>query len=184
MEAFLCVIMIRDTTVRMGRVYHCCSEMWFKRFCALTGSPVWVAVFDQKIQGCACVVFFSPAAKFCPLNLSTPSGVLRCFLWKLCFRWVLKQNFSAPCDPAHIHMTHGASLMKQEYLQVQWKSDVKQSSGFCTCDINIINNIVVTVLQREIKMLLYSQVNLISLELQFMNSAFAGNGISDTNSSL
>lgn len=138
----------------------------------------------RKFRAVPALFFFSPAAKFCPLNLSTPSGVLRCFLWKLCFRWVLKQNFSAPCDPAHIHMTHGASLMKQEYLQVQWKSDVKQSSGFCTCDINIINNIVVTVLQREITMLLYSQVNLISLELQFMNSAFAGNGISDTNSSL
>lgn len=37
--------------------------------------------------------------------------------------------------------TCGASLMKQEYLQVQWKSGVKQSSGFGACAINTINYI-------------------------------------------
>lgn len=54
----------------------------------------------------------------------------------------------------YVHVTRGASLMKQEYLQVQWKCDVRQNSGFCTCAINFINNIIVTRLQKEIKMVL------------------------------
>lgn len=51
-------------------------------------------------------------------------------------------------------MARGASLMKQEYLQVQCKSDVKQSSGVCTRAMNIINNIIVRHLQKEMAVVL------------------------------
>lgn len=55
-------------------------------------------------------------------------------------------------------MTRGASLMKQEYLQVQRKSGVKQSSGFGACAINTRNNIIDKGFLKEIELVLQGQV--------------------------
>lgn len=49
----------------------------------------------------------------------------------------------------YVPVTPGASLMKQEYLQVQWKSGVKQSSDFCTWAVNIINTFMVNMFAKR-----------------------------------
>jgi len=82
----------------------------------------------------------------------------------------------------YVHVTRGAAVMKQEYSKVWWKSDVKQSSGFCSCDTNAINSMKATDLHREIKVLLFSEVNPTLLELECTSHVFAQDATSNTNS--
>lgn len=97
---------------------------------------VWLLGFDQKIRERLHIPALFMGAKFCPANSIAPS-----WFWGVSFGTVpwkrILKHFRI-CSTWDLW----GSLMKQEYLQVHWKSGVKQSSGFGACAINTINNII------------------------------------------